>query len=265
MSGRIRRISSVVALWLLALTLSACGWIGYFQARDHLNQGVKAYHSQQHEAASEHFRQAYELDPELQIALVYLATNYRAQWVPGLPGQENDRLADLAIETFREVLEVDPENINAMASLALIYDGLGDPEEAKRWYNRRIEVEPENAEPYYGIGTLNWKAVHDQTGDAGSNVENLEEEELAELEQLVDQGVEVLGTALELNPEYSEAMQYLNLLYRERSYLSNDEEEKRRWEREADKLALQALEIKRRQEEEAERLRHTFGQEEAAQ
>ncbi len=263
MSGRIRRISLMVALWLVAATLPACGVISYFQARDHLNEGVKAYHSQKHEEATEHFRQAYDLDPELSIALLYLATNYRAQWVPGLPGEENDRLAELAIQTFEEVLEVEPENINALASLALIYDGLDDPEEAKKWYLKRIEVQPDNAEPYYGIGTIDWKQVHHETGDAGSNVENLEEESLAELSRLIDQGVESLSTALELNPEYSEAMQYLNLLYRERAYLSSDEEEKRRWEREADKLALQALEIKRRQEEEAERQRRSFAQEAA--
>jgi hypothetical protein len=50
-------------------------------------------------------------------------------------------------------------------------------------------------------------------------------------------------------------MEYLNLMYREKAELAPDEEERRRWEREADKLALEVLEEKRRQQQEAERAR----------
>jgi hypothetical protein len=50
-------------------------------------------------------------------------------------------------------------------------------------------------------------------------------------------------------------MQYLNLLYREKAKLTAEEEEKRTWEREADKLALQALELKRKQQDAEEEAR----------
>ena len=92
----------------------------------------------------------------------------------------------------------------------------------------------------------------------GDNVENLTDEEKAEVNATVDEGVEALRKALEINPQYTDAMQYLNLLYREKGKLAADDEEKVNWEMEADKLALQALEMKRMQEEEAERAKRTF-------
>ncbi len=86
-------------------------------------------------------------------------------------------------------------------------------------------------------------------------MQNLSEEELAEVTRVVDEGIEVLRQALQINPRFTNAMEYLNLLYREKAELARDEEERRRWVREADKLALQAVEMKRQLEREAEEAR----------
>ena len=75
----------------------------------------------------------------------------------------------------------------------------------------------------------------------------------------MDEGIEALKKALAIDDEYTDALQFLNLMYLERAYLAADEQEKRKWQIEADKLALQALELRKRQEEEAERARHSFG------
>ncbi len=75
----------------------------------------------------------------------------------------------------------------------------------------------------------------------------------------MDEGIDSLKKALELDPEYVDAMQYLNLLYREKAKLELDEEAKRDWEREADRLALDALDLKRKLEAEAEEARRQVG------
>lgn len=258
-----RRATLACTLMILLPLLSGCGRIygviDKLKARDHLNKGVAAYTAQRYDEAVEEFKAAIQMDPELTPAYLYLATAYRAQWIPGLPSPENVRRAEQAIKTFEQVLENDPDNINAMANIAGIYAGLDEHEKAKEWYRRRQEAQPTNPEPYYGVATINWKLVHDATGLNGENAPNLEDERRAEVQQLVDEGVQELQKALELNPNYSEALQYLNLLYRERAYLATDEEDKLKWQKEADKLALQALELKRKQAEEEERRRHTFG------
>jgi len=254
-----KRFLCLAILILLVPALTGCEIMDKLKARDHLNKGVQAYASQRWDVAAKEFEEAVELDPELDVALLYLATTYRAQWVPGIPSEENRQKAEKAIQTFERVLERDPASVNAMANIAGIYTGLEEFDLAKEWYRKQIEVTPENHEPYYGIGTIDWQVAHDLTGNNGENVENLEEEKRAEVTAMVDDGVAMLQKALELNPEYADAMQFLNLLYRERSYLSADEEEKRKWENEAFKLALQALELQRKQEEEAEKARHRIG------
>jgi tetratricopeptide (TPR) repeat protein len=132
---------------------------------------------------------------------------------------------------------------------------MGEYDLAKEWYRQRLELEPTNPVPMYGIATIDWQLAYDETGMTGESVEFLSEERSAEINQLVDEGIASLKKALELDPEYVDAMQYLNLLYREKAKLTAEEEEKRTWEREADKLALQALELKRKQQEAEEEAR----------
>ena len=243
----------------LGLSMTGCEMLNQLRARDQLNKGVKAYSSERFDKAVEHFKQSIEYDPDLLNAQLYLATAYRAQWIPGVHTEENAGFSEKAIQTFERVLEQDPANINAMANIAGIYGGNDEPDQAKEWYRKRLEVDPGNPEPLYGIGTIDWKLSHDETGINGDAVSYLEEEERARVIQLVDEGVEALKQALAIDDEHTDALQYLNLMYRERAYLAADEQEKRKWQVEADKLALQALDLRKRREEEAERARHTFG------
>jgi tetratricopeptide (TPR) repeat protein len=227
-------------------------------ARDELNKGVKAYTSQKYGEAVEHLQLATELDPGLIDAELYLATTYRVQYEPGSQSMDNLQMAQKAIQIFERVLEKDPGNESSMANISGIYNSMGDYDLAKEWYRKQLEANPSNPEPLYGIGTIDWQLSYDRTGMIGDNVENLTDEEKAEVNGTVDEGVEALRKALEIYPQYTDAMQYLNLLYREKGKLASDDEEKANWEMEADKLALQALEMKRMQEEEAERAKRTF-------
>lgn len=250
---------TLLPLILVVLLSTGCSLWDRLKARDHLNKGVKAYTAQKFEEAAKDFQQAVDLDPQLVNARLYLAAAYRQQWVPGIPSKENLAFAEKAIQSFEDVLQQDPENLNAIANIASIYAQNDEPEKAKEWYRRRIEVDPDDPEPYYGIGTLDWKTAHDMTGINGDAVESLSEEERAKAHQVIDEGVAALEKALEKDQNHFEAMQYLNLLYRERSYLAQDEEEKKKWEKEALRLSLKALDLQRQETEKMERQRHTFG------
>ncbi len=255
--------SLFVVLVLTALMGAGCTTIAWLQARDQLNKGVKSYTLEQYPEAIGHFERAAELDPEFAVPLLYLGMAYRAQFVPGNLGQENLERARYAITTFERVMTLEDNpggdnSISAMAHIAGIYQGLNEYDQAKEWYGKRIEIDPNTADPLYGIGVIDWQICYDKTGMTGDNVANLSEEERAQVEALVDEGVESLQKALEIQPKYTEAMQYLNLLYRERAKLKEDPEERHKWEREADQLSLQALEIKKQLEEEAERARRTL-------
>ncbi len=254
---------------VLAIVLTLLVMVGYLvwnsgiitrlQARDHLNKGVKAYEVQRYVEAEQQFKDSIQLDPDLTTALLYLATTYRQRYRPGDSDEKNIQAAQLAILTFEEVLSKVSEDpglqLNAIANIAGIYFHLEEFDKAKQWHKKRLEVDPSNPEPLYGIGTINWQLSNGKTGVNGSNVGNLDDEEKQRIDGLAEEGIEALKRALEINPRYTEAMSYLNLLYREKAYLSSETEEKDRWEREADKLALQAMEVRRELEREEEHAR----------
>ncbi|HRR41111.1 MAG TPA: tetratricopeptide repeat protein, partial [Syntrophales bacterium] len=242
-------------LILVALASGGCDFMDKLKARDHLNRGVEAYRMKSYNEAEQEFKAAIELDPELLDAYLYLATTYRVQFVPLVSTPDNLRMAQQAIATFEKVLEKDPVNQNAMANIADLYRNMGEPDKAKEWYRRLMEVQEDKSQALYGIGVIDYNLASEKTGEDGENVQNLSEEELAEVTRVVDEGIEVLRQALQINPRFTNAMEYLNLLYREKAELARDEEERRRWVREADKLALQAVEMKRQLEREAEEAR----------
>ena len=257
-----RKYCILTTLLVLVVAASGCTMLERLQARDQLNKGVSAYTAKHYDEAIGFFQQSVEKDPDLIEGYLYLAAAQRAQFIPQGTSAENLRRAREAIKTFEEVLDRSEDTTHqstAMANLAGIYSGMGRHDEAKSWYRKRIDVEPDNPEPLYGVATINWQLAYDETGMTGENVEVLEEEKKEEIGALVDEGIDVLKQALQVDPEYADAMQYLNLLYREKAKLTEEEEEKASWEREADKLALQALDLKRKQQEDEEASRKRLG------
>jgi len=234
---------------------SGCDFYDKLKARDRLNKGVTAYTNKDYAKAEAFFQEAIEYDPELLHAWLYLATTYRVQ-VPPIKTPDGEKMALKAIAAFEDVLAKDPKNENAMASIAGLYvSPLEDRDKAREWQRKRMELDPTNPEPLYYTATLDWQEVYEKTGQTGENVENLKDEEKTQLMAKVDEGIQALNQALEMKSDYTDAMQYLNLLYREKAKLTSDAEEKKKWLREADSLALKALAIKRKLEEEAEKER----------
>ena len=140
---------------VLLLALAACG-CNRLKARDHLNKGVQAYRNAQFQPAIMHFKEAVRLDPTLLNARLYLATAYAQQYVPGGDSEDNKKIAQQAIDAFQDVLKMDPSNTTAIASIAQIYYNMKKFDEAKEYNQRRIKLEPNNPEPYYWIGVLDW-------------------------------------------------------------------------------------------------------------
>lgn len=262
---KVRTLLVVLAGLLLVLSTASCQFMDKLKARDHLNKGVQSYTAKNHEQAIEEFREAIELDPELVDAYLYLATTYRAQFVPLATSPENRRRGQEAIATFERVLDLNAEpskQVNAIANIADLYRNMNEPDRAKDWYRKLMDVQEDRSQALYGIATIDYNTVDDKIGRDGENIPNLSEEEIEELNRLVEEGVDALRQALEINPRYSDAMEYLNLMYRKRAELADDDEDRRHWEREADRLAIQALEMRRQLQREAEAARRQVFQRE---
>jgi tetratricopeptide (TPR) repeat protein len=247
-------------LLLSVMPLSGCGFITKLRARDNLNKGVKAFTEQKYEEAAQFFEQAIKLDPAFDVARMYLATTYTSQFVPGSPDPRSKEMADKAIATFKDVLDAAQDkahpNINAMLSIASLYYQLKDYENSKVWCQKILEIDPQNAEAYYRIAVIDFDDSLKKTGLQGENVEFLSPEEKARTQADVTEGLNALDKAIQMRPNYFDAMEYQNLLWREKAKFVKDEKEKTELIRQADMVAQQALKLRlRAQEEEAKKPR----------
>ncbi|GIU79503.1 MAG: hypothetical protein KatS3mg005_2741 [Bryobacteraceae bacterium] len=215
------------------------------EARDNLNKGVQAFKNAKYSDAVEFFKRAIELDPTYPTAKLYLATAYMSQYIPGAESPENLAYAENAAKYFLEVLNEDPKNTTAIKSLAsLAYqqssgaptteEKLARLDKAAEWYRKLIEVDPKEKEAYYSLGVITWAkfypvwmSARNKLGMRPDEPGPLKDKKVrTELREkymtLIEDGIQNLKKALEIDPEYDDAMAYLNLLHRERADLHDD-------------------------------------------
>jgi len=207
------------------------------QARDHLNKGVTAFKNAQYPEAVEHFKKAIDLDPNFPTARLYLATAYMQQWIPGADSPENKQMADAAEKTFNDVLKDDPKNVTAISYLASLYLNEQHWDDARTWYDKLTTVDPKNATAYYSKAFIAWSQWYPADGkgrvEAGMKLDDpgpikdkkIKQELKDKFSKMIDEGLKNLDRALEIDPQYDDAMAYENLLVRERADLADTKEE----------------------------------------
>jgi tetratricopeptide (TPR) repeat protein len=244
-------------LVLAALPLSGCGFITQLRARDSLNKGVKAFTEQKYDQAAKYFEDSIRLDPGFEVARMYLAATYTSQFVPGSPDPRSHEMAEKAIVTFKDVLNVKkegPPNINAMLSIASLYYQLKKYDDSKEWCRKVQQIDPQNAEALYRIAVIDYDYSFSNTGLQGERVEFLNDEEKKRALAGIEEGLAALEKALQIRPNYFDALEYENLLWREKAKFEKDEKAKAELNREADIVAQKALLLRlKAQEEEAKK------------
>lgn len=237
--NRIARFPVVAATFLALLTMTTgCNRL---KARDQLNKGVAAYKNAKYEEAINHFQTAVNLDPSLPMARLYLATAYAQQVVPDLTSPENLKNANLAIQGFQEVLDKDPKDLGSLKGIAGLYYQIDKFDEAKQWQQKVLAVDPQDAEAAYTIGVINWSQAHknavkllgesnlQDAGDGNPKLPKAACQKLVELNTpIVNEGMQYLQKAVEIRPNYDDAMAYINLMYRRKADLEcgNDQARK---------------------------------------
>jgi Tfp pilus assembly protein PilF len=231
-----RKTVSILLLAAIALLGVAGMGCTKLKARDHLNKGVQAFRQGAYPAAVEHFKEAIALDPNYPVSRAYLATSYMMQYVPGAESEENQRMAKAAHDEFLKVLEQDPSNANAMSAIAQLYFNQKKFDEAREWYKKVIAVNPNDKTAYYTLGVIAWSKTYPERMTVRANIgmspeapgplkDKKAREKLKALNMpLIDEGMQALEKAIQIDKEYEDAMAYLNLLYRERADLSDTQE-----------------------------------------
>jgi tetratricopeptide (TPR) repeat protein len=218
------RVVLVLAAGLAILSATGCSKL---KARDQLNKGVQSFKNNRYEEAIDHFQSAISLDPSLLNARLYLATAYTQQYIPGADTPDNNRMAQQAIDEYKSVLERDPKNITSVKGIGYLYMQLNKSDLAKQYYRQASELDPNDPEPHYTIGVLDWMQTYKPAMEERAKL-GLKGDELLKDKKVCNQlkdkngalihdGMDELNKAIELRPDYDDAMAYLNLMYRRKA------------------------------------------------
>jgi tetratricopeptide (TPR) repeat protein len=256
----------------LVLLMSGCDKL---KSRDHINQGIAAYKNAKYSDAVEHFKQAIALDPDNPNARVYLATSYMIQWIPGADSPENNEFASKAKAEFQRVLDKDPKDKTALAYMAsLAYNQAGPLptdekmkkfDEAAQWYHKLIDVDPKNKEAYYSLGVIAWGRWYPVLMTARANLrmkpedpgplpdKKVKEQLKEQWSGVIEEGIQDLQKAIDIDNNYDDAMAYMNLLVRERADLLESKDDYNKQVAIADDWMQKTVQARKKKAEAAEK------------
>jgi tetratricopeptide (TPR) repeat protein len=238
------------------------------EARRALSQGVEAYKNGQHDVAIARFTRAEELDPSSLNAHLYLANTYASEYIPGVPSDENVRFAYAAVDEYKNTLALDSSNLSAIDGIAsMLFQISGTPfdpdllDQSKSYHLQHIQLKPDDPEPYYWIGVIDWTLSFRGNNALRKQLNDTRKRPLAEVDPLpddlrieyaqaygatIDEGIANLQKAIELRPNYDDAMAYLSLLYRRKADAAPTQDERDRLNKMADDLLDHVKDIKQK-------------------
>jgi len=202
-----------------------------------LELGIAAYKNNQYKEAISHFEKAVGLDSTNPRARMYLATAYVTQYIPGIDTDDNTSLAESAITQYQRVLDLSADTAQrstAAKGIAYLYLNLKKWDEARKYYQIASAADSGDPEPYYYIGVIDWSQCYQPRMEARAQLGMHPDEHLSskqpdqkrvcdELQAknwtVIEDGISKLGKAIQIRPDYDDAMAYMNLMYRERADL----------------------------------------------
>jgi tetratricopeptide (TPR) repeat protein len=226
--NRIARLP-VLAAATIALVASMAG-CKRLEARDQLNKGVQAYKAAKYEEAIDHFQKAVSLDPTYPMTRLYLATAYMQQVTPDNTSPDNLKTAQMAINTYQQVLQEHPDDTGSLKGIAALYYDIQKYDDAKAWQLKVLQADPQDAEAAYTIGVIDHGVAYRNVtriiqgagqqvlGDGAPKLPKKECQDLAaQNTPVISEGFEYLNKAVQIRPNYEDAMAYINLLYRRKA------------------------------------------------
>ena len=202
------------------------------KARDQLVRGIDSFKSGKYEEATNYFQKAVALNPDDSTTQLYLATAYSYQVVPNLTTPENLAIAKKALDGFNVVLSNNPNDLDALRQVASIDRNIEKYDQAKTDEMKILSLDPSDSQAAYTIGVIDWtqayKSATNILGAAGlqddgqGNVKKSKDvcaKLVAANTDQVNDALKYLQQAVNINPNYDDAMSYLNLTYRRKADL----------------------------------------------
>jgi tetratricopeptide (TPR) repeat protein len=258
------RIPVAAALLLVLASTMGCKKL---KERDRLVKGIQEFKAGRYETAINFFQEAVAIDPSDSMAQLYLATAYSYQVVPNLDTPENLKMAQKALDGFNNVLAQDPNDLGALRQVASIHRNIKQYDQAIADEKKVISLDPKDSEAYYTIGNIEWNQSYKNattilgaaglTDDGNGNVK-MSKDVCAKLttanSALVTDTITNPQQAIEINPNYDNALDMMNLAYRRKADLECGNDAARKADlAKADGLVQQAIGARKANEAAKER------------
>lgn len=140
----------------------------------------------------------------------------------------------LAEETYLRGKDARPNDPTVYGTVAAYYNRQGDFEKLVENLRKRIELEPQNPEAHYTLATYQW--------DKANRDFRLSDKEKM---TIILEGVQSVNKALEIKPDYVEAMTYKGLLLRTQALVEKDPKKQQELIREGTQLGEKANEMRK--------------------
>ena len=225
-------------------------------ANDLMKQAGAAYDRGDYQEAIGQFENAVKLEPKNIKAKLFLAYALLQQKDvlknPGGPA------VSLARRQYLDVLALDPKNKAALQGMMLILVNSKEVEEGHALALKAIAADASDATTYYTAGFLDWELIYPDymaarkaAGMKPADPGNIPDAALRANLRLqhgpqIEEGFRMLQIALQLDPGYSDAMAYMNLLYRIQAGIADTPEQAAEYVGQANNWVAQAIAAKRR-------------------
>ena len=224
-----RRVVPCVSLVLALLALPATAELPE-KAKDALVRGVEAFKAGDYAEATAAFEEASSAAPDETVPHLYLGTAYSYQVIPNLDSPGNAELGRKAIGELSKVPPSFTGYVGALRQIASVKRNLKDFEGARAEELRVLEIAPDDAQSRYTVGVIDWTTAY-KAAVAALAAEGFKDDGVGnarlsrdacitlrtEQQPVVAEAIDQLQRALDLKPDYSDAMSYLNLVYRRRA------------------------------------------------
>lgn len=166
--------------------------------------------------------------------MIELAPNEPANYFQLAKIYEDSGEYELAEATYLKGRDAKPNEPTVYLTVAGYYNRQGDFEKLIENIRKNIELEPSNPEAHYRLATYSW--------DKASRDFRLSDKEKM---QIILDGITAVDKALELKPDYVEAMTYKGLLLRTQALVEKDPKKQQELIRQGTALGDKANEMRK--------------------
>ena len=232
-----KKVLCLIAALTLALSTLGCTKI---RARMEIKAANEAYQKEDYAGALPHYQKARQIDPSFPDLDRLVGYSEIGLYVPDDKSANNEKHADRAIlelngylqkrpddriardalinmylnanrtsqaiDYFRHYLEAHPADLEAVKSIATLYAKQGDFNESLNWYQKITLLDSKNPEAFYIFGVVCYEKVSKNPPA-----------DVAQKMDIINRGKDALQHAIDMKPDYAEAMAYLNLLWRQQA------------------------------------------------